>query len=73
MYIYIDPKSKEYHKDSKREINWDFAQKEIAEAKGFGAKNVKLTTGRSCYFDLMNDRNGLKFFQPDQTLNLTYG
>ena len=46
MYVFINPKSNDYNKDSNNEVTWEIAQKEIAEVKGFGTnKSAKLTAG----------------------------
>jgi hypothetical protein len=55
MYVFINPKSTKFNEDSKHEINWEFAQKEIAEAKGFGSnKNGKLTAGNLILYKINN-------------------
>ena len=35
MYVFINPLKKEEGGDLPDEVTWDYAQKEIAEAKGF--------------------------------------
>lgn len=44
MYVFIDPKVNA-NETNKQEIDWEYAQKEIAEAKGFTTRNVQLTQG----------------------------
>eukprot|EP00116_Pleurobrachia_bachei_P012759 sb/3473021/ len=36
MYVYFDPVNKDCAEGTPDNVDWDFAQKEIAQAKGFG-------------------------------------
>ena len=46
LYVFINPKKKDSSPDLPREIDWEFAQKEIAQAKGFATgANASLTKG----------------------------
>ena len=47
MYVFINPNSKQFDENTKHEITWEFAHKEVAEVKGFRSnKNTKLTAGK---------------------------
>ena len=50
MYVYYDPVNKETAEGTPDSIDWEFAQKEIAQAKGFqtGADG-ELSKGKFCW------------------------
>jgi len=46
MYLFMNPLKTETDDDLPSEITWEFAQKEIAEAKGYTTGLSGLTSGR---------------------------
>lgn len=51
MYVFINPmKKSEAGDDLPAEITWEFAQKEIAQVKGFATGSAGLTKGWFIYY-----------------------
>ena len=55
LYLFLNPKNPDCDPDLPNDIDWEFAQKEIAQAKGFTTgSNASLTKGKekiySTYF-----------------------
>ena len=52
LYVFHNPQNpKNSNQDLPKNITWEFAQKEIAEAKGFGNQgNEALTQGKNIFF-----------------------
>ena len=48
MYVFYNPLNKTADSDVPESITYEFAQKEIAEAKGFNTAGAGLTKGRNC-------------------------
>jgi len=46
MYVFVNPLKAEVSPDLPDEISWEFAQKEIAQAKGFVAAGASLSVGQ---------------------------
>ena len=45
MYVFNNPAKPSTSPNTPEDVDWDFAQKEIAQAKGFGTGAAGLTKG----------------------------
>ena len=46
MYVFVNPLKPHAPEGTPKEITWEFAQKEVAQAKGFSTGLAGLTKGR---------------------------
>ena len=60
LYVFINPLNKEGSEDLPAEITWEFAQKEIAQVKGFSTSTGAGLTKGIYYFQLFYEalKNG---------------